>query len=453
MTNLSSLPGFSVGGGGGGSSATPAFTLVDTATVTFRASPTNTDYYTPHVIPAACSDPANLKSRNAFSCITLVYDSPQSNFWVDAESFTVNRSTGAITTIPRQNVETNASGSGQGTSTVHLSHDPTFGCFTFFGYATWGTTVTVWDWGWKSGRIDSNGLVDTAAAVNNHVNSFAGSGAWNGTVCACLPQGGTVNHYLDSNYNPSTGHTGGVPVEASATAINVGSHVQATNSSSTSTGAVNHVWQPDQNGGYTAGDPISITSNRTSQSSLAPRMFLYAGGGNTVAHDTTNTFDANGPYSVFPMTNGNVYLSARTTMAGRFSGASGSSISTFTQSVDGKGIAAFSNIQYGNLDVGVGNGRFLTFVNDRDAAAGFQPCLWEFDNATVTPELVTTLAPLSNPPKKDNFDSLGSSSYRSYFVVYENDTDTDPKWLVKTVTNASQMVIYTYSIDVALSTL
>lgn len=446
MTKLSECPGFSVGGGGGSSSSS-LLTKVDTQTISLRASNTQ-PYYSFHPMPAAAVNPANLKSRNAFSSISLSWDSSVTETYVDADSWTVNRSTGAINLLARQNIFTNTNASSL--STLFMMYEPSHGIFSIHGYFPHTSAATGADWGYTTGRIDSSGTVDTTASMNQSAWQTQGDSAWNGTMCGCLPQGNT-NNYLVSMYAGSGNPYSYRLIEANSTSgVTVNGYVAHSNPSSSTNSGVHHIFQPDQVGGYIAGDAISVGGIGRTTFNEIPGFFLYEGGGTNVVTNTTVTLDDDSPGYLFPLPDGSTVFAGTEVYGGRFSGMTGGSQPTYTE-ID-TGLASAFNQAYMNgvQVVGVGNGRFLNFSWHDDSSSNYKIFLFDFDPTTREPRTLAIYDAPTSPLIADPFELR--STYCNFFVVYENDTDTDPKWLVETVNTATQMRISTYSIDIALST-
>lgn len=418
MTNLSSIAGFSAGGGGGGSAADGGAlhsgTPVATATIDRLGNATrDSNNYTSGLIPGACPNGV-IKSRNVFATWAQWYDTPNSNSGFSISSFSIDRSTGAITILQSgpQDVWTNG-GAGAAISTTYCVFDPVHGCF--FSAGNNGYTSGSHTFGYTAGQVATDGSLNGGQMSQSNADHNR-----NGTYCGGLHQGTGDQYFMTSGYDQGNSNYWSYRLHtASSTGISIGGLV-AGGSWTSSGGPWNHVYQPDQT--PAAGEVVC--GNGGSYNS--PNYGWSLARGSSV----TNMYRENG-YS-----EGDMYQGANgvpfVVQHDYSYGTMGNGSNSYTSLVDGDrdfGSHIMSTANYGIAHVGVGQNKFLCFRPNDNA----------FDGLDNRCELLGIEAN-QNPKRLAHFSMgvaaeksvLDSASYpQSYFVMFENDNDVHPKWLIE----------------------
>ena len=411
MTNLSNLAGFQAPTASVGNFLGNTVDTYNQAVAPGASSPVSSTSYS-GFMPAAAPTASNLRTRDTFAHWAQ-WRSPNSNAsGFTVSSFEVNRSTGAISTVSAsQNVWYNSSGSAL--STTYLIYDPTHGCFFSGGHNAYpGYSSHVF--GYTYGRLDATGSVSGNGNYSNADHGF------NGTYCGCLPaaSGGT-NYFLTGGYNNASGSYAGTRViSCSSGGPSVGGWSNSGSWTSSSAGC-HHIFQPDHQG-YSNGEAISLTATSWNNPNYGYRYIpqgsssnanlstyysspytadvLGANGGNTFWHNTNNDY---------------AYIS------------SGVAYSL------ADGYPDFSSQYQKGLTIGVGDDCFM-YLGDFNLGYAI---FYQVDNATRQATKVQQVPLVENGQKA----FLPSTGNVQYFVVYQNDTDTHPKWLItcKKVTGLS----------------
>lgn len=403
MTNLSNIAGFQAPTA---SSGVLLGTTIDTHNVTVSpgsSNPTGSTSYS-GFMPAAAPTASNLRTRDTFAHWAQWRSPNSSASGFTMCSFQVNRSNGQISAVSNnQNVWYNSSGSAM--STTYLIYDPTHGNFFSGGHNAYpGYSSHVF--GYTYGRLAPNGSVSGGGSYSNADHGF------NGTYCGCLPSAnGGNNYFITGGYNGSGGsYAGGRVITCSASGPSVGGFSNHGSWTSSSSGC-HHVWQPDHQG-YSNGEAISIIATSynnpyygykyipqgsTSQVTLStyyPSTYnaevLGANVGHTVVHNTNSDFFYINNQSAYDLANG---------------------------------YPDFSSQYSKGKTVGVGDDCFLYLGDFNDGHGVF----FKMDTATRQPIKVQRV-PLVDNGEKAFLPSTGSNV--QYFVVYAQDTDTHPKYLV-----------------------
>lgn len=417
MTNLSSIAGFSAGGGGGAGadggelhSGTP----VATATIDRTGSDDRTtNNYTSGLIPGACPNGV-IKSRNVFATWTQWYDSPNSNSGFSISSFSVDRSTGAITILQSgpQDVWTNG-GAGAAISTTYCSWDPVHGCF--FSAGNNGYTSGSHTFGYTAGQVATDGSVNGGQMSQSNADHQR-----NGTYCGGLYQGTGTNYFMTSGYDAGNSNYWSYRLHtAESTGITIGSLV-AGGAWTSSGGPWNHVWQPDQS--PAAGEVVCGNGGSFNH----PNYGWVLARGSSVTNMNRDTGYAEA--DIYQGANGVPFVVQHDYSYGTF----GNSSNSFTSLADGDrdfGGHIMATYNYGIRHVGIGENKFLFFRPADDA----------FDGLTDRCELIGLEA--NNNPKRLAHLSTGVTAEKSvldaanypqsYFVMFENDNDVYPKWLIE----------------------
>lgn len=402
MTNLSNIAGFQAPAASVGVLLGTTTNNYSHTVSTGASAPEGSTSYS-GFFAAAAPTATNLRTRDTFAHWTQ-WRSPNSGAsGFTVSSFVINRSTGQITTVSaNQNVWYNSGGSAN--STTYLIYDPTHGCFFSGGHNAYpGYSSHVF--GYTAGRLAADGTIsNSSTSYTNRDHGF------NGSYCGCLPSAsGGTNYFLTGGYNSSSGSVAGSRViSCSASGPSIGGFSNHGNWTSSSNGC-HHIFQPDHQG-YSSGEMISITATSFNSPEYGYR---YIPSGSTGGNDikpfgstyVAELLGANGGNTCAHNTNGNFWYS------------SGSNIYNLVD-----GYPDFGNQYTKGKTVGVGDDSFL-YLGDSDEGYAI---FFRMDNSTRQPIKVTRV-PISVSGEKSFLPTVGNLQY---FVVYENDTDTHPKWLV-----------------------
>jgi hypothetical protein len=442
MTNLSSLAGFSAGGSGD-SSLPQLFTNngAPVATQQIDWGDTAQRYvYHKSVIPAQCPS-ANLKARDTFGVISQYFTGDNTNGTTgsDCWSFSVNRSTGAITmySAGKQNLWTN-SGYG-GVSTTYWIYEPIHGRYWSAGNNIYPGTTT-------NTMGATYGQIDTTGAATSTFTNTGGDHGFNGTFCATLPQSGQTQTFLSTGY---TGNFAGFRIhEVDASNHTIGNWV-ANGSYSSAHSQFHCVYQPDQT--VTTGEPNSITGTTFGSQDYGINVLRYQ----------TQTYNDNGTTGDgFDSSFGALYQGHSSTgksvwLQNERAGTLDSSNSP-TSLIDGEpdlnqNMHGRSN--YNQHTIGVGNNRYLDFhwqMSDSTMTHIGAAELWEF-TSTNQPNPITqfSLGGIKSITNVSNYNS-------HFFPIYETDTSTSPKFIVAidlTATGRYNLIrVYELNVDVTTYT-
>lgn len=409
MTNLNTLPGFSVGGGGGGgvSPLVTAAGAISTLTLDNGRPNAMTYTYTSGVIAGQCATAGNLKSRNVFARWMQWMDSSNNSSGFTINSFSIDRTTGALTQLMNgpQDVWVNTSGAAM--STTYCAYEPMHGCFISGGNNGMpGYSSHVM--GYTAGQLNSAGLV--VGGQNSYTN---GDHASNGTYCTALPQGSGTQYFSNAGYYQG-GYAGGRLNEGASTGFTVGTSV-VDGYWTSSSGLYDCIYQPDVNT-----TPTGHVSSARGTSYASPNYGRVEYRGNTA----TDVYATNGSSAGILMCGHN-----GTTLLGwnNFFGTPGVSNASFTSLKDGVRDLIPNNFMnqygYGTEIVGIGNNMFLHF--------GPQVPEKKVELLKVDSNQDITQAARFNLSSGDPsvLDPTGGVSHN--FVVFETDTSPYPKWLVR----------------------
>ena len=432
MTNLSTLPGFgaSSGGGGGSSTAEPVLATYHAGLELTCGADTRNANAAYSGVMAGQAPSGIIKNRETFAYWAQWQDSYNNYTGFTISSFKVDKSTGQPTQLQAgpQDVWTNSSGSA--TSTTYLIYDPIHGCFFSGGHNAYpGYSSHMF--GYTKGQVKSDGSIGGGGA--SYTNQDHG---YNGTFCGALPQGTGTNYFLSGGYSSS--YAGRRVHQADATGISVGSFSN-NGSWTSSSNAFHHIYQPDVNdtgsGEVTSVHGTSFTQPNygwdilrdNNASTIQPietgyqRGTIYCGyGGVTVLQKSNSHFGTLGNGS-------NNFQSLKD---------SDRDLGSHTQPDS-----------YACNVVGIGNNKFLYFNVPNEY--GRKVDLVDFDSS-------------NNPRhiKRFTFGGAGESSvldgsggYLTYFVVFENNSDNYPKWLVQAShSSGNKCSVKVYEITADLST-
>lgn len=408
MTNLSSLAGFSTGGGASGGNpdffandgAVTASILIDTEVSGYSGSVGNSTYM--GVFPAATST-GNIKDRNIFG-IWRMWTNSTTVTGFSITSFEVNKTTGAITVLQggAQPVWTNTTGAAL--STTNLHYDPNYGCFFSGGHNAYpGHSSHVF--GYTAGQLDSNGAVQNA--TNAYTNADHG---YNGTFCACLPQGST-NYFMSAGYTSSYAsyrvHT------ATSSGITIGTLTQPGTWTSSS-----HAWvsvpQPDIT--MAAGETVSVVGMSFNSPNYG-WSFVKQGSNSVGSINYVNGYQKG---ALYPGYNGTKALLEQQQDYGTLDASNNlTSLKDGVQDLDYQLTSSYIAKTHG-----VGNNKFL-YTGTDSASNGFD--LFKLDSNNNPVHLQTFgFGGQANPSILDN----PTTGNVSQFLVYENSSDASPKWLV-----------------------
>ena len=436
MTNLSTLPGFGTGsgggGGGGGGSAEPQIgTQVDSMNVRC-GSPghTRAPYgYTSGHCPAACPS-GNLKNRDTFFYWAQWADQPSNQTGFTVSSYKINKSTGALSILQGgyQDVWTNSSGAS--ISTTYIAYEPVHGNW-FSGTHSAFPGYSGHQFGYTAGQIDQNGSLQ-----NSTYSASSSDHGFNGTYCACLPQGTSTQYYQSSGYGNGS-YAGGRLITAYSSGQNIGSF-SSFGSWTSSSNLYNHIYQPDQPD-VSSGQVTSMNGTSFNSSNYGIKVYRDS---SASQFDNINSGYQKG--TCFAGYNG---ITIGVSKNNTFYGTLGANSNSFSSLADGdRDLGDHSSCSsYVQDIVGIGNNRFLFF--NVDGYEGSKVDLVDFDS--------------NNNPRHIQRFRLGSTedsvldasgSYCAFFVVFENNTDQYPKWIVKGSSSSSgTQIVKSYEITADLS--
>tara|TARA_B100001564_G_scaffold97723_1_gene79947 strand:+ start:3571 stop:4863 length:1293 start_codon:yes stop_codon:yes gene_type:complete len=404
MTNLSNIAGFQAPSASAGVLLSGTANTYNQDVAPGYSNPSGSTSYS-GFMPAAAPTSSNLRTRNTFAHWAMWRSSNSNASGFIMSSFDIDRSTGQITTnTANQSVWTNTSGASN--STTYLIYDPTHGCFFSGGHNSYpGYNSHVF--GYTYGRLAANGVVSGGASYSNADHGY------NGTYCGCLPSAsGGTNYFLTGGYNGSGGsYAGNRIVSCSSGGASPGGFSNSGSWTSSSQGC-HHVYQPDHQG-YGNNEVISLhatsfnnpnygysyipsgssgRSYATGYSSTYISDLIGANSGNTAIHNSNNNFfyiNHNAGGTSNDLVNGYPDFSSQT--------------------------------QKGNT-IGIGDDCFLYLGELNSGHAIF----FKMDNSTRQPIKVARV-PLVEGAEKPFLPAINATQF---FVVYENDTDTHPKWLI-----------------------
>ena len=423
MTNLNTLPGFSTGGGGGGGYEA-LVSHVGSLTLDNNRPDAQTYEYIQGMIPGQCATTGNLKSRNVFARWMQWMDNINSTSGFTINSFSIDRSTGALTQLQSgpQDVWVNSSGSG--ISTTYCCYEPMHGCFFSSGNNTYpGYSGHVA--GYTSGQLDKLGAVIGGSSAYH--NADHGS---NGTYCAALPQGSGTNYFSSAGYGNGS-YAGGRLNEGTATGITVPSSFVNDGSWTSSSSPVQCYYQPDVNTTPTG----HVTSMRGTSFNTPDYGRVEFRGSNYTAVDHPQGYQ------------GGLLMCGYggTTLLGNVNafGTPGVTTASFTSLADGvrdlHPMNFRSQSNYGTEVVGIGNNMFLHFgvqVPEKKVEL-----LKVGANNDITQAGIFSLG--GSTPSV--LDPVSNSSHN--FVVFETDTSPYPKWLVRAgASQDDKLTVHSYEL-------
>ncbi len=430
MTNLSSIAGFSSGGGGagGGRTAFVADTPTSSVQVPIHAtSGTNRKFQDGNHgwIAGQCTNGV-LKSRNTFGHWVHYNDDTAGALrqGTTMTPITVNRSTGAITVGTPQDVWVNTNVATGGVSyQVSLTYEPVHGCFMNSGLAGWDlSSSTEYAYGHAYGQLQTDGTVSLQASATNNASATMNV---TGSRCISLPQGtGTQYTLHPSNFSYGSYYQ----AEATSTGWqNVGSTTFP--HTGTYSYFAQHAIQPDipavdtnlpacvincmhsviEYGYY-------VNHNGTILDVDAPNNPIYSGKPEILLRDDKPIVYYNNSTSTFTPGGGTFTLTE--------------------QSADSWMPEANHFNQYFNTDykgwnkvIGMGANRYLVcglkdWLNTNHGEATLIGVKADYS--------IENLAQFSIPDPTGDLVTAHDHLYHfDYFTVYENDTDANPKWLIR----------------------
>ena len=399
MTNLSNLAGFQIPTASAGNLLGTIAGNLNGTTTTGASNPAGSTSYSGFLM-AAAPTASNLRTRNTFAH-WCQWRSPNSNASGHTMTpFDIDRQTGAVSLNSNgsQNVWYNSSGSAL--STTYMIYDPTHGCFFSGGHNAY-PGYTSHQFGYTYGVLSASGSISGGGQYTGADHGY------NGSFCGCLPSAsGGTNYMLTGGYQS---YAGGRVITCSAGSINVGGWSQD-GSWTSSSAAVDHVFQPDHQG-YTSGETVSMGA--TSQNNPNYK-YAFIASGSTSRQISVSNLNSTYNADVFGHSGGNT-LWQNTNGAYAYNSSNG----TFTSLVNGYP-DFLGNYQY-NKTIGVGDDCYLYMGDLSTGVATF----FQIDS-NRQPTKVQNVPIVENAARA----FLPSSSGVQYFVVYQNDNDVHPKWLV-----------------------
>jgi hypothetical protein len=414
MTNLNTLPGFSTGGGGGG--ATGLVSSVDSLLLDNARATCSTYTYLQGVIPGQCATAGNLKSRNVFARWMQWTDSTNNQTGFTINSFSIDRSTGALTQLQSgpQDVWVNYSGSA--ISTTYCAYEPMHGCFFSGGHNAY-PGYSSHQFGYTAGQVDKLGALVGGTGLYSGADHNQ-----NGTSCTALPQGSGANYFATCGYQS---YAGGRLNEGNTGGITVGSWVDDGYYTSSSA-LFECIYQPDVNttptGHVTAARGTSLSSPNYGRAEFR---------GTTKEDVIIET-----GYQAGILICGH----SGTTLLGHAEqfGTPGVTTASFTSLKDGVRDLDANNFRsqngYGTEVVGIGNNMILHFGPQ---VPNNKVELLKIDaNNDITQVGLFNMSSSGEPSVLDPVSNVTHN-----FVVFETDTSTYPKWLVRTGTSTNDKLV------------
>jgi len=413
MTDLSTLVGFGSGGGSGAGAGDVLHGPTPTATATIDRTNLDTRKpyeYTSGMFPGA-SPNGNIKSRNVFATWAQWHDQSNGDSGFHISSFSVNRSTGAISILQSgpQLVWLNTTVSAM--STTYLVHDAVHGCFFSAGnngYPGYSSHV----FGYTAGQVDTNG------AVAGGTSAYTGADhAYNGTYCGALNQGTGTQYFMTGGYQSYAGHR---VHQATASGLTIGSWVHDASWTSSSQ-AYDHMFQPDQT--VSSGEAESIHGTSFSN----PDYGFNVMRGGVVSQLTTE--NGHSFAQVFTGAGGTTFINHHNSFYGTVGNGSNSKVSLAdgTRDMGLHTITSNPDASYSSMTVGIGANKFL-FFRPGHAKLPKDACELIGIETNQNPK---RLATLTFGGGTDSSILDGDAADAFYFPVWENDNDTYPKWLVR----------------------
>lgn len=419
MTDLSTLVGFGAGGGGGGGATVDRLcdsTPVDSKLIDRTGGDDRKPYsYTSGLFPGA-SPNGNIKSRNVFATWAQWRDESNNHTGFAISSFSVDRSTGAITILQGGPQDVWVNQSGAALSTTYLVHDAVHGCFFSGGHNAY-PGHSGHQFGYTAGQVDVNG-----ALSGGTVNQSGGDHGYNGTFCSGLNQGTGTQYFMSGGYTSSlAGHR---VHQANANGITIGGWSQD-GSWTSSSHSYDHIYQPDQ-----------VVPSGEAESMQGTSFNSPHYGFNVMRSGSVTQQNSNYGYSY-----GQAYTGAGGTtflvQSSRFYGTVGNGSNSKVTLVDGvrdfgyHTITSDPNSEYGCLTIGIGANKFL-FFRPNSSRLPAEACELIGIEANQNPKKLAHLQ-YGDTVDQSILDSTAPDAF--YYPVWETDNDTYPKWLVRSATS------------------
>lgn len=417
MTNLNTLVGFGAGGsGGGGSSSSTAFlgSQIDTLTLNNKRGYTDRRSSSSYsgFAPAASQDLTNNRSKRTFYFWTQSRD-PSNNYSAfTVNTFTIDKATGQVsqTSYGAQDIWQNTSGAAL--STTYLVYDPTYGTFFSGGHNAYpGYSSHVF--GHTTGYVRDDGYASGYASYTNTDHGY------NGTYCGCLSAAsGQTNFYLTGGYDSSSGSYAGNRVIAASSVSNPSVGSFSTNGSWTSSSsAFHHAYQPDHNTGYNSGNVVSMHAT-SGTSPNYKTSYLWAGGSskNISQQNYASTYAG----TVWGTSSGTTFFYKTDGDFGYYD-----TNSNFNSLADGYPdfTSGYSPSSYPPKTHGIGDDCYI-YTADQNSSEP-HVTFYQVNPSTRQPQKIADLSIGTGNP------AFMASSSSAWFFVWQNDSDTHPKWAVR----------------------
>ena len=347
---------------------------------------------------SCCARAAGGKKGNSFFFARLEQNSSSTDTRLRIYSFTVNRSTGAITWGSESNVWYNSSGSGYST-TFWASVDGTGSIFSGGHNQYPGYSSHVF--GYSKFLVNENGTI--SGATYSYTNADHG---YNGQFYS-LPTAENSGYMITGGYNANASSRAYYRKHSvSGTSISVGG-LNSLSSDTSTTYSVNMIAQP---GVYQSGNQVcSMLYYRTSSSAYYVKT--VAANGN-VSQVSVSAWDSNA--FAFQMTNGDVilYSDAHTPM--KFTAYNSASTMSSASSWPG------GNMYYGFAHFGLGSNEFVLCLDSSSVLSFGKPLV----KATLDGTTGFTITATADIPA---LVSVGmESSYTGMYPLYASESDASP---------------------------
>ena len=357
------------------------------------------------------------------------------------QSVTINKSTGALTIGSESAVWTNTSGNGL--STTFCTYDPYTGCFVCGGHNAWpgyGSHM----FGHSRGRIDADGVLQSGQG--QYTNKDHG---YNGLYFSDYNSNG---YFMTAGYDANSSSRSHYKGWQGSRSGNPGNQFDTVTSDFTSTSEGQQIygqWDYTPTGNdKVAGVGIALTSSSYGRG-------MYAANGNYTTWNSTSNLGVNAhswsPH--FRYSDGtlvNPRPNSFNITWGSYSSASdnpASGTEGFQSSPNLHGSA------YHHQHIGLGSNHWLSFsmIDSDNGGMKGRPLLWKI-NGNYDPETVKIFDNSVSDPQA--FKAAGHFIQdATWHCVWENATDTYPKWLVSFLWNNNKWNVRSYEIAADFSEL
>ena len=349
---------------------------------------------------------------------------------------TINKTTGALTLGSEQNVWSN--GSGAALSTTFCTYDPYTGNFVCGGHNAWPGYSTH-QFGHSKGRIDADGVLQSGSGT--YTNKDHG---YNGLFFSDYNSNG---YFLTAGYDATQGsrsHWRGWQGSRTGNPSNTFDQV-ASNFTSTSSGQqIYGQWDYTPTGNdKVAGVGLALSSPNYG------RGMYSAGGSYTTWNGTSATGTGSSTQNWSPhfrYSDGTLVNPKPTSFNLIWSDYSSASNNAESGTESYQSDPRLHKSAYHHQHIGLGSNHWLSFSMIMDDAGGMKgrPILWKI-NGNYDPETVKIFDNTAIEPA--GFKAGGHFTANcTWHCVWENETDTYPKWLVSFLWGNNRWNVRSYEI-------